>query len=98
MNRFSLTGEYPPHPGGVADHTACLVQELAELALVPVVLSGGDAGLSVENGTPVYRVGRSYAPVHLRYLARALDAFRGPRVIFIQLFSVLVWAPRNEYY
>ena len=25
-----LTGEYPPEPGGVADHTAGLVQELAE--------------------------------------------------------------------
>ena len=79
-----FTGEYPPEPGGVADHTAGLVQELAELALVPVILSGGDAGLSVENGTPVYRVGRAFAPVHLRYLARALDAFPGPRVIFIQ--------------
>ena len=48
MNWFFLTGEYPPEPGGVADHTAALVQDLAEWTVVPVVLCGGDAGLSVE--------------------------------------------------
>jgi hypothetical protein len=57
---------------------------LTNLAVKPVVLCGGDLGLSVENGASVYRVGRAFAPVHLLYLARALDAFPGPRVIFIQ--------------
>ena len=81
---FLLTGEYPPQSGGVADHSALLVGELTNLAVKPVVLCGGDLGLSVENGASVYRVGRTFSPFHLRYLARVLKAFPAPRVIFIQ--------------
>lgn len=81
---FFLTGEYPPQPGGVSDHTAALACELANRIIAPIILCGDNTGMSNDNGFPVYRVGRSFAPFDVRHLARALEAFPAPRVIFIQ--------------
>lgn len=79
-----LTGEYPPEPGGVSDHTRLLAESLARGGLSPVVACGGFRGHSRESGVDVHRVGGSFAPSNLSAMGRVLKECSGRRVLMIQ--------------
>lgn len=79
-----LTGEYPPEPGGVSDHTRLLAESLALGGFSPVVACGGFLGHSRESGVDVHRVGGGFAPSHLSALGRVLGGCFGRRVLLIQ--------------
>jgi len=79
---FLFSGEYPPEPGGVSDHTQILASALRDHNLPVRVLCGGNSGLAMENGVAVHRVARRFHPAALSAMARTLESC--PR-------SVMVW-------
>ena len=81
---FILSGEYPPEPGGVSDHSFYLTQSLRERNLPAMVLCGGYNGMAMEDGVEVHRVAGQFQPNNLSALARALETQPGRRVVWVQ--------------
>lgn len=81
---FILSGEYPPEPGGVSDHSFNLTQSLRERNLPAIVLCGGYNGMAMEDGVEVHRVAGQFQPNNLSALAPALESWPGPRVVWVQ--------------
>jgi glycosyltransferase involved in cell wall biosynthesis len=79
-----LTAEYPPAKGGVADYTRLVARAVAERAGTVHVwaprVAGGEV---VDSGVTVQRVA-SFGPRSLREIGERLEAFPGPRRLFLQ--------------
>lgn len=79
-----LTGEYPPQPGGVSDHTRLIARELARRGLEVHVWAPGEAGETREDGITVHRAPGLYTPAGLVGLTRGLERCRAPRRLLLQ--------------
>ncbi|MCP3103077.1 glycosyltransferase family 4 protein [Myxococcus sp. K15C18031901] len=80
-----LTGEYPPHPGGVSDYTALVARELARRGQQVHVWAPGDAaGTLEEDGVTVHRFPGLFTPLGLARLTRELERVPGPRRLLLQ--------------
>ena len=79
-----LSGEYPPDPGGVSDHTFLLARALVSRGIVPVVLCGGTSGQAHESGLEVHRVAGGFGPRRWPTMARTLRNRPGRRVLWVQ--------------
>ncbi|MCE9672345.1 glycosyltransferase family 4 protein [Myxococcus stipitatus] len=80
-----LTGEYPPHPGGVSDYTALVARALAQRGQrVHVWAPGDDSGARDEEGVTVHRHPRLFTPLGLPYLTRELERCPSPRRLLLQ--------------
>ncbi|MGE6756588.1 HEAT repeat domain-containing protein [Corallococcus interemptor] len=78
-----LTGEYPPAPGGVSDHTRSIAHALLrEGGAVHVWTSGAD-GVTDDQGVTVHRWPGMFTPRGLVRLTRELDATPGPRRLLL---------------
>jgi len=81
-----ITGEYPPDHGGVADYTRQIAAGLAADGCEVHVWCRGDE-LNAEQVRPrltIHRTAGSFDRAGLRRLSRALDAFAGRRLVFVQ--------------
>jgi glycosyltransferase involved in cell wall biosynthesis len=79
-----LTAEYPPAKGGVADYTRLVARAVAERAgTVHVWAPRVTGGEVVDPGVTVQRVA-SFGPHALREIGERLEAFPGPRRLFLQ--------------
>jgi glycosyltransferase involved in cell wall biosynthesis len=83
-----VTGEYPPHVGGVGDYTALLAEGLAAaggMVHVWTTPAGNWPGLTPDvSGVTVHRDLTSWSPRELRRLGSALDTFPAPRRVVVQ--------------
>ena len=79
-----LTGEYPPRPGGISDHSAQVAEGLARAGF-PVHIWTNDAGEPPPlDGVIVHRLANPWSGAGLRRLSRMLDEFRAPRRLLVQ--------------
>jgi glycosyltransferase involved in cell wall biosynthesis len=78
-----LTGEYPPHPGGVADYTRQVATGLAAAGDVVTVFAPQSCGKATptDPGVSVVRLPDHFGPYSLASLGPALDRFRPDRVL-----------------
>jgi glycosyltransferase involved in cell wall biosynthesis len=83
-----LTGEYPPHPGGVADYTASIARGLVAAGQTVHVWMADPAttqnGPVVEDGVIVHRWPGGWIGRDLTRLGAALDATEAPRRLLVQ--------------
>lgn len=79
-----LTGEYPPAPGGVSDHSRSIAQALVKAGETVRVWTPGTEGVTEEQGVTVRRWPGLFAPRGLPRLTRELDACPGPRRLLLQ--------------
>ncbi|AKQ69023.1 Glycosyl transferase, group 1 [Myxococcus hansupus] len=79
-----LTGEYPPDPGGVSDHTRQVSHALARAGQEVHVWAPGEGGVHADGGVTVHRVPGLLTPRGLPALSRGLDACPGPRRLLLQ--------------
>jgi glycosyltransferase involved in cell wall biosynthesis len=79
-----LTGEYPPAPGGVSDHSRSLAHALSKAGQTVHVWTSGSEGLTEEQGVTVHRAPGLFTPPGLVRLTRDLDACPGPRRLLLQ--------------
>lgn len=95
-----LTGEYPPCPGGVADYTCLVAEELARRHHEVVVWTGSALGTepSIGRAPPpglvIRREKDPWSPSGLRRLARHLDAQPLPRRLLVQ-YAPNAWGYRG---
>ncbi|RKH12134.1 hypothetical protein D7V97_09285 [Corallococcus sp. CA053C] len=78
-----LTGEYPPAPGGVSDHTRSVARALAKAGETVRVWTPGAEGVSVDQDVIVHRWPGLFTPQGLVRLTRELDACQGPRRLLL---------------
>lgn len=96
MNRecwHLITGEYPPQPGGISDHTALVATALAEAGNAVHVWSTRAEGIADEaeaSGVVVHRPIARWAGADLSELDAALDTFAPPRRLVVQ-YAPNVW-------
>jgi glycosyltransferase involved in cell wall biosynthesis len=80
-----ITGEYPPQPGGISDHSALLAAGLAAHgAEVQVWSPDAHGAISAVIGVTVHRVAGRWSPDDLARLGDELDKFVAPRRLFVQ--------------
>ncbi|RKH72906.1 glycosyltransferase [Corallococcus aberystwythensis] len=79
-----LTGEYPPAPGGVSDHTRSIAHALLKAGETVHVWTPGAEGVTEDQGVTVHRWPGLFTPPGLVRLTRELDATPGPRRLLLQ--------------
>jgi glycosyltransferase involved in cell wall biosynthesis len=90
-----LTGEYPPHPGGVGDYTYHVASGLSRAGDPVTVWTTPASGPTPEvPGVTVRRQPDLWAPRGLARLSRALDAEPAPRRLLIQ-YTPFNWGYRG---
>jgi glycosyltransferase involved in cell wall biosynthesis len=89
-----ITGEYPPRPGGISDHTALVASALAgagsEVHVWTARIEGAAADEVEPAGVAVHRPIARWAGADLRRLDAALDAFAPPRRLVVH-YTPNVW-------
>ncbi|WP_375743220.1 hypothetical protein NR800_32960 [Corallococcus interemptor] len=78
-----LTGEYPPAPGGVSDHTRSIAHALLKAGETVHVWTPGPDGVTDDQGVTVHRWPGLFTPPGLVRLTRELDATPGPRRLLL---------------
>jgi glycosyltransferase involved in cell wall biosynthesis len=80
-----VTGEYPPHLGGVSDYTYQVSQELSKRGdRVHVWSPSSHLEIFHEDAAQVHALPRGFGMRWLRELNRKLESYKGPRNILIQ--------------
>ncbi|NRD47193.1 glycosyltransferase family protein [Corallococcus exiguus] len=79
-----LTGEYPPAPGGVSDHSRSIAHALLKAGETVHVWTPGAESVTDDQGVTVHRWPGLFTPPGLVRLTRELDALPGPRRLFLQ--------------
>ncbi len=79
-----LTGEYPPAPGGVSDHSRSIAHALLKEGETVHVWTSGADGVTDDQGVTVHRWPGIFTPPGLVRLTRELDATPGPRRLLLQ--------------
>ena len=79
-----LTGEYPPDPGGVADYTAIIANQLAASGCEVHIWCPGEPATQTEHGVVVHRLRGGFQPASLLAFARHLSRFTGSRNLLVQ--------------
>jgi glycosyltransferase involved in cell wall biosynthesis len=102
----SVTGEYPPTGGGVADYTELLARSMAAAGQEFHVWTRGNGQTEYESsdGVTVHRVARQFGIAGLRQMSADLERFSRPRRLLVQYvphafswkamnlaFSIWVW-------
>jgi hypothetical protein len=82
-----IVGEFPPQPGGVADHSLGLARGLAAAGCTVRVWCPGMTEaprLEKESAISVRRIAAGFGPKGLSRLGQALDEHAGPKTLFVQ--------------
>ena len=79
-----LTGEYPPNPGGVADYTAIIANELATAGCEVHIWCPGEPSTQMADGVVVHRLRGGFQPASLSTLSRQFLDFARPRHLLVQ--------------
>lgn len=81
-----ITGEFPPTPGGIGDHTGLLADGLVEAGAEVHVWTGASEGPTEETwrGARVHRIAGDWSRRDLDRLDAALDAHPAPRRLLVQ--------------
>jgi glycosyltransferase involved in cell wall biosynthesis len=79
-----MTGEYPPRPGGVSDHSFQVAEGLAKTGLSVHVWSSDFGEPTTPNGVVVHRLNDPWSGAGLAEIDRGLEAFSPPRRLLVQ--------------
>ncbi|RKG60655.1 glycosyltransferase family 1 protein [Corallococcus sp. AB011P] len=79
-----ISGEYPPAPGGVSDHSRSIAHALLNAGKTVHVWTPGAEGVTDDQGVTVHRGPGLFTPPGLVRLTRELDATPGPRRLLLQ--------------
>lgn len=88
-----LTGEYPPHGGGIADYTALLARALADAGRDVHVWTPARAEPSSDRGVTVHPMKGVHGDALAR-LGAELDRFPAPRRLLVQ-YAPQAWGMRG---
>ena len=79
-----LTGEYPPKPGGVSDHSFLVAEGLARAGISVHIWTSDDGESPDVDGVVVHGRSDPWSSGGLAAIGRGLDGFDGRRRLLVQ--------------